>query len=358
MKASTSIQKQAFQQTISLFISIVVALILGLALLASNGHSPAEVFNGAYSSTFSSDYRVANMVARLVTIVLVALAAAIPFKTGVWNIGGDGQLLVGAFASALVGIFVTGLPAWLHATLAVLAGMAGGALWASIPAFIRLKYNANEIVTTIMMNYLATLFTGYLVNYPFHAPGSSNAETLNVLDTAVLPRLVPMSNLSAGLYITIFVFILIYFIDKKTTWGFEWRVIGSNEEFSKYGGVNNNKMRFLAMSLGGALAGLAGAILVLGNYHKFIAGMGGGVGFTGVLIAIIAANSPVIILMIAAIFAILQNSIIGMQSKIGIAVEFSDIIQSVIILMVITRAKLWSSISNLFSHRKHYGNAG
>jgi simple sugar transport system permease protein len=358
MKASTSIQKQAFQQTISLFISIVVALILGLALLASNGHSPAEVFNGAYSSTFSSDYRVANMVARLVTIVLVALAAAIPFKTGVWNIGGDGQLLVGAIASALVGIFVTGLPAWLHASLAVLAGMLGGALWAAIPAFIRLKYNANEIVTTIMMNYLATLFTGYLVNYPFHAPGSSNAETLNVLDTAVLPRLVPMSNLSAGLYITIIVFILIYLIDKKTTWGFEWRVIGSNEEFSKYGGVNNNKMRFLAMALGGALAGLAGAILVLGNYHKFIAGMGGGVGFTGVLIAIIAANSPVIILMIAAIFAILQNSIIGMQSKIGIAVEFSDIIQSVIILMVITRAKLWSSITNLFSHRKHYGNAG
>lgn len=358
MKASNSIRRQAFQQAISLAISIIIALVLGLALLASNGHMPGEVFNGAYSSTFSTNYRVANMMGRLITIVLVALAAAIPFKTGIWNIGGDGQLLVGAFASALVGIYATGLPALLHVSLAVLAGILGGALWAAIPGFIRLKYNANEIVTTIMMNYLATLFTGYLVNYPFHSPGSSNAETPNILDSAVLQRLVPMSNLSAGLYITIAIFILIYFIDKKTSWGFEWRVIGSNEEFSKYGGVNNQKMRFIAMCSGGGLAGLAGAILVLGNYHKFIAGMGGGVGFTGVLIAIIAANSPIIILIIAIIFAILQNSIIGMQSKMGIAVEFSDIIQSVIILMVITRAKLWSSISSLFSHRKHYGNAG
>jgi len=292
------------------------------------------------------------------SVVIIALAAAIPFKTGIWNIGGDGQLLIGAFASALVGIYVTGLPAFLHSTLAVLAGILAGAIWAAIPGIIRLKYNANEIVTTIMMNYIATLFTGYMVNYPFHSPGSSNAETLNILDTAVLPRLVPMSNLSTGLYITIAVFILIYFIDKKTSWGYEWRVIGSNEEFSKYGGVNNKMMQFLAICMGGGFAGLAGSILVLGNYHKFIAGLGGGVGFTGVLITIIAANSPIIILMIAVIFAILQNSIIGMQSKIGIAVEFSDIIQSVIILMVITRAKLWSSISKIFSHRKHYGNVG
>jgi general nucleoside transport system permease protein len=356
MKAASGIRKQAFQQTLSLFSSIVVALILGFLLLALDGHTPGEVLGGAYSSTFSSDYRFANLIARLITIVLVALAAAIPFKAGIWNIGGDGQLLVGAFAAALVGIYASGLPAVIHVSLSVLAGAVGGALWASIPGWIRLKYNANEIVTTIMMNYLATLLTGYLVNYPFHSPGSSNAETLNILDSAVLPRLVPMSNLSTGLYITIFVFAVIYFIDKKTSWGYEWRAIGSNAEFSKYGGVNNKTMQFIAMCLGGALAGLAGSILVLGNYHKFIAGLGGGVGFTGVLIAVIASNSPIIILVIAIIFAILQNSIIGMQSKMGIAVEFSDIIQSVIILMVITRSKLWSSISNLFSRRKKYGN--
>ncbi len=358
MKATNDSRKQALQQTLSVLSSIAVALLLGFILLALDGHTPNEVLSGAYSSTFSTDYRLANLTARLITIVLVALAAAIPFKTGIWNIGGDGQLLVGAFASALVGIYVSGVPAVLHLTLAIAAAFLGGALWAAIPGFIRLKYNANEIVTTIMMNYLAALFTGYLVNYPFHAPGSANSETPEILGTAVLSRLVPMSNLSIGLYITIIVFILIYFIEKKTAWGFEWRVIGANEEFSRYGGVNNKKMQFISMCMGGALAGLAGSILVLGNYHKFIAGLGGGVGFTGVLIAIIASNKPILILIIAAIFAILRNSIIGMESKLGIAVEFSDIIQAVIILMVITRTKLWSAVTKIFSHRKHYGNAG
>lgn len=356
MNASHEVRREAISQTISLIVSIVIALGLGFLLLGLDGNGPAEVLNGAYSSTFATNYRFANLVARLLTIVLVALAAAIPFKAGIWNIGGDGQLLIGAFSSALVGIYLTGLPALVHVALAVAAGMLGGMLWAAIPGFLRLKYNANEIVTTIMMNYLATLFTGYLVTYPFHAPGSSNSETPNILDSAVLHRLVPMSNLSTGLYITIAVFIIIYLIDKRTTWGYEWRVIGSNPEFSQYGGVRNNKMQMIAMCLGGSLAGLAGSILVLGNYHKFIAGMGGGIGFTGVLIAIIATNSPVVILLIGAIFAILENSIIGMESKLGIAVEFSDILQAAIILLVITRAKLWSSISKLFSKGKHYGN--
>ena len=356
MNASTSIRRQAFQQFFSLILSIVVALILGITILALDGNTPKEVFSSAYSSTFASDYRFGNLLARLVSIVLGALAAAIPFKAGLWNIGGDGQLLVGAFAAALVGFSFTNLPPVLHVSLAVIAGMLGGAFWAAIPGYIRLKFNANEVVTTIMMNYLATYFTGYLVNYPFHSPGSPNAETPRIFDSAFLPTLIPMSNLSAGLFLAVFMYLLIYFIDKRTVWGYEWRVLGVNEEFSRYGGVSDKKMKMLAMCIGGALAGLAGSILVLGSYHKFIAGMGGGVGFTGVLIAIIAANSPIIILMVAMVFAILQNSIIGMQSKIGVAVEFSDIIQSVIILLVIVRSSLWSSIKNIFSNRKHYGN--
>jgi len=115
-------------------------------------------------------------------------------------------------------------------------------------------------------------------------------------------------------------------------------------------------MRGLAMIIGGALAGLAGSILVLGVYHKFIDNIGSGVGFTGVLIALIAANSPVLILFVSMIFSILQSSSVGMQSKLGVAVEFNDIIQSIIILMVITRSKLLSVISKLLTHRNHNGN--
>ena len=358
MKASTSIRKQVFQQTLSLVTAIFAAILIGLLLLSIDGFSPIAILNSSYSSSFSSSYRFANTIARLITIVLVALAAAVPFKAGIWNIGGDGQLTIGAFASALVGFSFNGLPPVLHITLAVLAGMVCGALWALIPAYLRLKFRANEIVTCIMMNYLALLVTEYLVNYPFHAPGSANAETVLVKASATLSQLVPMSNLNAGIFLAIGAFIVIYFLDRYTTWGYEWRVLGANEEFARYGGVNDNRMRGFAMAIGGALAGLAGSILVLGVYHKFVANIGSGIGFTGVLIALIAANSPILILFVAMIFSILQSSAVGMQSKLGVAVEFNDIIQSIIILMVITRSKFWSVITKFISHRNHNGNVG
>ncbi len=351
MKATNKIRRTIFQQGLSFISTIALALLLGFVMLWLNGSAPKDVLAAAGSSTFASPFRFANMISRMLTIVLVSLAAAIPFKAGVWNIGGDGQLAMGGFFSAMVGVYVTSLPPVLHIGLAVLAGMAGGALWAAIPAYVRLKFKANEIVTTIMMNYLAALVTGYLVNYPFRAPGSANAETSLVQESAILSQMVPLSNLSTGLYIVIATFILICFLDWKTSWGYEWRVLGSNDEFARYGGVKDNRMRFLSMLIGGALAGLAGTILVLGSYHKFILNLGGGIGFTGVLIAIIAANSPILILIVSAIFAILSNSTVGLEARLGIATEFSSILQSVIILLVITRSNIWAGITKLVKRR-------
>ena len=352
MNVPNKLRRIIFQQGLSFIATIALALVLGFAMLWLDGSAPKDVLSAAGSSTFSSSFRFANMVSRMLTIVLVSLAAAIPFKAGVWNIGGDGQLAIGGLLAALVGVYLTGLPPVVHVSLAILAGLIGGAFWAAIPAFVRLKFKANEIVTTIMMNYLALLLTGYLVNYPFRAAGSANAETALVNDSAVLSQMVPLSNLSTGLYIVIAAFLLICFLDWKTSWGYEWRVLGANDEFGRYGGVKDNHMRFLSMLIGGALAGLAGAILVLGSYHKFILNLGGGIGFTGVLIAIIAANSPILILIVSAIFAILSNSTVGLEARLGVATEFSSILQGVIFLLVITRANLWSGINKIFSHRK------
>lgn len=358
MKASNKFRRIIFQQGLSFISAIALALILGFAMLWLNGSAPSDVLAAAGSTTFASPFRFANMISRMLTIVLVSLAAAIPFKAGVWNIGGDGQLAMGGLLTALVGVYVTGLPPVLHISLAILAGMIGGAFWAAIPAYVRLKFKANEIVTTIMMNYLATLVTSYLVNYPFRATGSSNAETALVADSAVLAQIVPLSNLSTGLYIVIAAFILICFLDWKTSWGYEWKVLGANDEFARYGGVKDNQMRFLSMLIGGGLAGLAGGILVLGSSHKFILNLGGGIGFTGVLIAIIAANSPILILIVSAIFAILSNSTVGLEARLGIATEFSSILQGIIILLVITRSNIWSGISKIFTHRNRYGKLG
>lgn len=339
------------RQILSFILAIVLALGVGLALLALDGYSPFEVLSAASWGSFSTAYRTANLVARWSIICLMALAAAIPFSAGVWNIGGDGQLVIGAFAAAFVGFSVTGLPAPLHLVLAVGAAMLAGAFWAAIPVFLRLRFQANEIVTTIMMNYVGLLLTEYLVNYPFRAAGSPSPQTVRMPDSATLTGLVPLSNLNAGLFLAILAFAAIIYIVRNTTWGYEWRVLGANDSFARYGGVHDNRMRFMAMCIGGAIAGLAGSILVLGVYHRFVLNISGGIGFTGVLIALIAANSPILVIVIGAIFAILQSSVVGMEGRLGVAVELSDILQSLIIFMVIIRERLWDGIRRI-THRR------
>jgi simple sugar transport system permease protein len=358
MSVTNRLRQQILRQTLSMSSAILLAVVLGIALLAMDGFTPGAVLQGSFDGTFSSSFRLANTASRMITLTLVSLAAAVPFKTGMWNIGGDGQLIIGAFMSALVGFSFKGLPAAIHVPLAVLAGMLGGALWAAIPAILKLRFRANEIVTTIMMNYLATLFTDYLVNYPFRAPGSPTPQTVLVAESAQFNQLIPLSTLNSGLYLVLVVFLVVYFIDSRTAWGYEWKALGANHEFSRAGGIDDKRMRLLAMCIGGALAGLAGTILVLGNYHKFLSGIGASVGINGVLITLIASNSPILIMIVAAIFAILQSSVIGLEAKLGVAVEFSDILQSIIILIVITRAKLWSYFSDLKDRRSHHGNAG
>ncbi len=324
--------------------AIAIALGLGLLLLWFSGSGPVEVLSAAWWGSLSSSYRAANTLTRVMVITLSGLAAAIPFTAGVWNIGGDGQIVMGAFAAAFVGFSVEGLPLVLHVGLAVLAGILVGALWAAIPAYLRLVFGANEIVTTIMMNYVAVMFTEYLVNYPFRAPGSPSPQSVRMAESATLPQLVPLSNLNAGLFLAIVVFVVVFLMMRNTVWGYEWRVLGANELFARYGGVKDRWMRFLAMCIGGGIAGLIGAILVLGVYHRFLINISGGVGFNGVLIALIAANSPTLVLTIAVIFGFLQSGVVGMEGKLGVAIEMSDILQSLIIFMVIIRERLWKAL--------------
>jgi simple sugar transport system permease protein len=349
--ASKRTKRAGWHQALSFGWAILLALFAGLLLLMLDGYSPGEVLSAAGWGSFSSSYRAANTLARLVIITLAALAAAVPFSAGMWNIGGDGQLTIGAFAAAYVGFTYPELPAMLHLGLAIAAAMLGGMLWAGLPAILRLRFQADEIVTTIMLNYVAVLLTGYLVNYPFRAPGSPSPQSVRMPASATLTQLVPLSNLSSGLFIAAIAYLIILFIMRNTVWGYEWRVLGANKRFARYGGVHDRRMLFLSMCIGGALAGLAGGILVLGVHHRFVANISGGAGFNGVLIALIAANSPVIVLVISAIFALLQSGVVGMEGKLGVAIELSDILQSLIIFMVIIRGRLWQGIQGIFKRR-------
>lgn len=334
---------------------IGLVLLLAFSILLFQGHSPADVLSAVYSGTLASDFRIANTLNRLALMTLVGLTAAVPFSAGIWNVGGEGQITIGAFAAALVGFSLSGLAAQIHVTLAILAAMLAGAVWAAIPAVLKLRFHANEIVTTIMMNYIAIQLTDYLANYPFRAPNSPSAETPRVLETAQFAKLISLSNLNTGIFAAIIIFIFIYYLVRKSALGYEWRTLGKNPLFARYGGIQSAQRQFLAMCVGGALAGLVGSILVLGIQRRFIVGIAGGLGFTGALIALVAVNSVLVVLVIAAGFALIQSSVLGMEGRLGVAVELSDILQSIIILLIIAREAIWSWFTRLVVHIRRAG---
>lgn len=342
------------RQSVLMTLTILLALGLGLLVLALDGFAPDSVIRAGYQGIFGSSQRAANALARITIIALLGLTAAVPFSAGIWNIGGEGQLVIGAICAALIGLIFGYLPAGTGIVLSVLAAIAGGALWAAIPAVLKLKFRADEIVTTIMFNYLALLFTEYLANYPFRAPGSSSAETVVLSENAQLPGLVPLSMLSAGAIVAACAIVVIYILMKRAYIGYEWRVAGSNLSFARYGGVRVPRVQFASMLVGGGLAGLAGGILVLGVHHRFVLNIAGGMAFTGVLIAIIAANSPILVVALAGLFGLLLNATLGMESRIGVPVELSDVVSSTIIILILAREPIGSLFSRVFSRRRNH----
>lgn len=345
-------QRPRLRQGILMSLTILLALGLALLVLALDDYAPKSVILAGYRGIFGSTQRTANALARIIIIALLGLTAAVPFSAGIWNIGGEGQLVIGAMAAAFIGVKLGHLPAGMGIVLSVLASIAGGALWAAIPAALKLKFRADEIVTTIMFNYLALLFTEYLANYPLRAPGASSAETVGLAESAQLPSLVPLSMLSMGAFIAASAIILIYYLMKRAYIGYEWRVVGSNLPFARYGGVKVHRVQFASMLVGGGLAGLAGGILVLGVHHRFVLNIAGGMPFTGVLIAIIAANSPVLVVALAGLFGLLLNATLGMESRIGVPVELSDVVSSTIIILILAREPIGRLFGRIFSRRK------
>lgn len=340
-------QKAFYEYYIVQFIfSMLIVFLIGIGVLLLQGYGLKDIVASVYSGTISRDYRIANLISQTSLLLLIGFACAIPFRAGVWNVGGEGQITIGAFVSAWIGFSLEGLPSYFHIPLSILGGMIGGLLWALIPGILKTRFRANEILTTIMMNYIAVYLTEYLANYPFRAPNSPSAETPRILETARLYNLVSLSTLNNGIFIVIPLIFVMYILTNHSKFGYELKVVGLNQNFAKYGGLRIYQIQLVSMMIGGAIAGLLGSILVLGIQRRFIVGIAGGLGYTGALMALISANSVIIVILMSFIFAFIQSSMVGLQARLSVPVELSDILESLIVILIITQKSIIKSISN------------
>lgn len=326
--------KQNMDYLVSLGTAIAMALVIGAVIMILNGQNPLVGYSSLVAGAFGSKYKIATTMAKTVPLILTGLATAIAFRSGIFNIGGEGQLYLGAFAAAYVGFTFTNLPVVVAVLVAMIASAMVGAAYAYIPAVLKVKYKVDEVITTIMLNSVAILFTNYLVNYPFAADQGKMGGT-NMIDAAYkFPKLVRLSKLNTSIFYTALIAIALYYLLQKTSFGYNFKMVGENGIFSKYAGVNNSKYMIVSMLISGALCGVAGAFEVYGTHYRFLQNISPGFAFDGMLVALIVRNNPVGIIFMSIFFAALKTGSASMEVATGIPSEMVLVIQSIIILFI------------------------
>jgi ABC-type uncharacterized transport system permease subunit len=266
--------------------------------------------------------------------IFAGLAVALGFRGGLFNIGAEGQLFLGGLASVYVGYAITNLPWYVHLPLALLAGIAAGAIWGAIPGFLKARTGAHEVINTIMMNYVAFRLTDYLLQGPMSGPGGLPI-TIEIAPSAYLPALFPKPmRIHIGFFLSLAAAALVYWFLWKTTRGLEIRMAGANPHAARYAGVRITSTMMLTMALSGALAGLAGTSQILGVNHKMVRAFSTGYGFDSIALALLGNSHPLGVVLASLLFGFLRGGAARMQSVVGVPVEIIRIIQALVIIFV------------------------
>ena len=310
------------------------------ALFTGSLGDPARIVN-ALSSGDAKEIRQAfnpflESLVQATPYIFAGLAVALGFRSGLFNIGVEGQLFIGAACATYVGYSITGLPAYIHMPLAFLAGAAGGAFWAFIPGFLKAKTGGHEVINTIMMNWIAFRLTEWLLSGPMSRPGSGGLPLSPIIQkTAEIPQFFGSPiRFHLGFFIALLVAWLVWWFLFKTTWGLNLRTVGTNPRAARYAGLNTSKSIILAMTLSGALAGMAGAVQILAVNHSMALGLSSGYGFDSIALALIGNNHPVGVILSSLLFGTLRNGATRMMVVSSIPIDIVDVIQAIILMFV------------------------
>ena len=325
--------KLGLRRILPQIIAILMAFLAGAIVLLITGYSPLETYSAMIMGAFGDIFGIGQTFTQATPIIFTALAFLFAFKCGLFNIGAEGQLLIGGFAAALVGVSFQGLPAFIHVPMALLAGALAGGLWGFIPAILKAKLGAHEVITTMMLSYVAFYVTGYMVNYPFKAPGWV-AQTVAIAPSAELPRILQPTQLSASIFIAVILVALTHYTLQKTTFGYEVRAIGLNPTAAESGGIDVRSGMILALVVSGALAGLGGSGEVMGVHRRFIEGFSPGYGWDGLAVALVGGLHPVGVLLAAVLFGAFRSGGMVMTRVTGVPLDIVFILQALVILFV------------------------
>lgn len=317
-------------------ISVLLGLIAGAIIMLVSGYNPIMGYTALWNGAFGDAYTIGETIRRSTPYILTGLAIAFAFRSGLFNIGAEGQVIVGWLAAIWIGLAIDA-PMIIHLPLAILASIAAGAIWAFVPGILKAKLGVHEVIVTIMMNYIA-LFSANEIIRSVLTDGATTTEPIPASASLASPWLQSItfySRMHYGILIALFAAVIMWFIIERTTLGYELKAVGYNQHASKYAGMNVSKNIALTMVISGAFAGLAGAMEGLGTYGT-ISVMSGNtnIGFDGIAVALLGANNPLGVVFAAFLFGALKEGAGEMPTGAGIPTELVDIIIALIIFFV------------------------
>lgn len=318
-------------------LAIIVGLIAGVIAIAIVGGSIADTYAEMWKGAFGNFYFFTNTLSRATPIILIGLGVSLAFRAGFFNLGSEGQMVLGALSAALTAIYLPG-PGWFKLVGAIVAGILSGGIWSAIAGWLDARFRMNLLITTLLLNYIAILFASYMVSFPFMDRSGSAAMSQTVMiDSGVwLPKLFKGMSLHAGFVIAIIGAVILFLFIKYTVKGYHIRMLGGNPLFAGYGGVQRGRMMLLSMFVSGGFAGLAGSVEVLGTQYRFVddALTSPGYAWSGIMATLLASSHPLGTAIAAILLAALQTGGMGMERNTNVPLEVSSIIQAVLILFV------------------------
>jgi ABC-type uncharacterized transport system permease subunit len=314
----------------SFFVAAIFLLIFGF--------NPLTVYSEIIKGAFGSSNGLSETLLLMTPILLTALATIVSFRCGVWNVGGDGQLYLGAIAAVAVGFNSLTAPSFVLLPGMAIAAFLGGAAWASIPALLKIYCKANEIIVTIMMNFLALILAAFLISGPWASGfGPVSAPIGN---EGYLPIILPGTRLHANLLLALVVAAFVAFLLDRTVFGYRVRVVGHNPRAARVAGIPEQRVIFLSFALSGGIAGLAGFGEIAGIHHKLVDGLSPGYGFMGIAVALLARLNPIWAVVAALLLAALNVGADSMQRHLGVPVSFVLVIEGFILLSLLASGAL------------------
>ncbi len=340
-------------------VSILISFLAGAILIAGIGGNPGEAFSFLLKGAFGTKANFGETIVKSVPLIFTGLAATFAYKCGVFNLGAEGQFAMGAVASIWVSTSLTGITGIPLLVISLIAGVLAGGLWGCIPGILKITRGLNEMIVSIMLNYIAILFMGYLYSSPLREGSVPQTAAVPVK----LPRIMEGTRLHAGIIFAIVLALLLYYFLFHTAAGFKLRAVGLNQTAARYNGYSVKKIMLVSFIISGAIAGLGGSVELHGTQFRLMAGFGDGYGFDGVAIALIGQLNPIGTVLVAYLFAVLRTGATTMQAGSGMPTSVIDIIQALIIVFAVAGSaltnlpKIRQVLTNMLSKKAQEGKA-